>query len=100
MFIPNYNFPICNLTDSTATWTGNRTATFTPNMPHHQNGHLQHHTPIHHTGHYCELSHEKHADQEKMWLALYRPVGMNEMFLYFIAKTKRFSLSLKFLIAP
>ncbi|XP_072430338.1 mothers against decapentaplegic homolog 4 isoform X2 [Chiloscyllium punctatum] len=38
--------------NSTTTWTGSRTAAFTPNMPHHQNGHLQHHTPIHHAGHY------------------------------------------------
>ncbi|XP_051891998.1 mothers against decapentaplegic homolog 4 isoform X2 [Pristis pectinata] len=44
--------------NSTTTWTGNRTATFTPNMPHHQNGHLQHHTPIHHTGHYWAVHNE------------------------------------------
>ncbi|XP_067839704.1 mothers against decapentaplegic homolog 4 isoform X2 [Heptranchias perlo] len=44
--------------DSTTTWTGSRAAAFTPNMPHHQNGHLQHHTPIHHTGHYWAVHNE------------------------------------------
>ncbi|XP_078078356.1 mothers against decapentaplegic homolog 4 isoform X2 [Mustelus asterias] len=44
--------------DSTTTWTGSRTAAFTPNMPHHQNGHLQHHTPIHHAGHYWAVHNE------------------------------------------
>ncbi|XP_048383670.1 mothers against decapentaplegic homolog 4 [Stegostoma tigrinum] len=44
--------------NSTTTWTGSRTAAFTPNMPHHQNGHLQHHTPIHHAGHYWTVHNE------------------------------------------
>ncbi|XP_065516995.1 uncharacterized protein LOC136004431 [Lathamus discolor] len=37
--------------NSTTTWTGSRTAAYTPTMPHHQNGHLQHHPPMH-PGHY------------------------------------------------
>lgn len=40
--------------DSTTTWTGSRTAAYTPTIPHHQNGHLQHHPPMH-PGHYCEF---------------------------------------------
>ncbi|XP_072353514.1 mothers against decapentaplegic homolog 4 isoform X1 [Scyliorhinus torazame] len=44
--------------NSTTTWTGSRAAAFTPNMPHHQNGHLQHHTPIHHAGHYWAVHNE------------------------------------------
>ncbi|KFZ52593.1 Mothers against decapentaplegic 4, partial [Podiceps cristatus] len=39
--------------DSTTTWTGSRTAAYTPTIPHHQNGHLQHHPPMH-PGHYWE----------------------------------------------
>lgn len=39
--------------DSTTTWTGSRTAAYTPTIPHHQNGHLQHHPPMH-PGHYCK----------------------------------------------
>lgn len=42
--------------NSTTTWTGSRTAPYTPNLPHHQNGHLQHHPPMPpHPGHYCKL---------------------------------------------
>ncbi|XP_041109892.1 mothers against decapentaplegic homolog 4-like isoform X1 [Polyodon spathula] len=36
----------------TLTWSGSRTVTYTPNMPHNQNGHLQHHPPMQHPGHY------------------------------------------------
>uniref|UniRef100_A0A4W4F7F8 Mothers against decapentaplegic homolog n=1 Tax=Electrophorus electricus TaxID=8005 RepID=A0A4W4F7F8_ELEEL len=39
-------------TNATPTWT--RNSSFTPAVPHHQNGHLQHHPPMHHPGHYCE----------------------------------------------
>ncbi|XP_039423235.1 mothers against decapentaplegic homolog 4 isoform X1 [Corvus cornix cornix] len=39
--------------NSTTTWTGSRTAAYTPTIPHHQNGHLQHHPPMH-PGHYCK----------------------------------------------
>ncbi|KAG8131249.1 putative Mothers against decapentaplegic-like protein, partial [Naja naja] len=39
---------------STTTWTGSRTAAYTPTIPHHQNGHLQHHPPMPHPGHYCK----------------------------------------------
>ncbi|XP_050166059.1 mothers against decapentaplegic homolog 4 isoform X4 [Myiozetetes cayanensis] len=43
--------------DSTTTWTGNRTAAYTPTIPHHQNGHLQHHPPMH-PGHYWPVHNE------------------------------------------
>ncbi|NXP64185.1 SMAD4 protein, partial [Chloropsis cyanopogon] len=39
--------------NSTTSWTGSRTAAYTPSIPHHQNGHLQHHPPMH-PGHYCK----------------------------------------------
>uniref|UniRef100_A0A3B4CRC8 Mothers against decapentaplegic homolog n=1 Tax=Pygocentrus nattereri TaxID=42514 RepID=A0A3B4CRC8_PYGNA len=39
-------------TNATSTWT--RNSNFTPNVPHPQNGHIQHHPPMHHPGHYCE----------------------------------------------
>ncbi|XP_030048811.1 SMAD family member 4 [Microcaecilia unicolor] len=38
--------------NSTTPWTGSRTTAFPSNISHHQNGHLQHHTPMPHTGHY------------------------------------------------
>ncbi|KAM6329159.1 mothers against decapentaplegic homolog 4 isoform 4-T5 [Alca torda] len=44
------NIPVAS-TNSTTTWTGSRTAAYTPTIPHHQNGHLQHHPPMH-PGHY------------------------------------------------
>lgn len=47
-------FLSCFLKDSTTTWTGSRTAAYTPTIPHHQNGHLQHHPPMPHPGHYCK----------------------------------------------
>ncbi|NXT65108.1 SMAD4 protein, partial [Chaetops frenatus] len=43
--------------DSTTTWTGSRTAAYTPTIPHHQNGHLQHHPPMH-PGHYWPVPNE------------------------------------------
>ncbi|XP_061233955.1 mothers against decapentaplegic homolog 4-like [Neopsephotus bourkii] len=43
--------------NSTTTWTGSRTAAYTPTMPHHQNGHLQHHPPMH-PGHYWPVHNE------------------------------------------
>ncbi|XP_039423237.1 mothers against decapentaplegic homolog 4 isoform X2 [Corvus cornix cornix] len=46
------NIPVAS-TNSTTTWTGSRTAAYTPTIPHHQNGHLQHHPPMH-PGHYCK----------------------------------------------
>ncbi|KAM9510156.1 mothers against decapentaplegic homolog 4-like isoform 4-T4 [Guaruba guarouba] len=49
----NYpNIPVAS-TNTTTTWTGSRTAAYTPTLPHHQNGHLQHHPPMH-PGHYCK----------------------------------------------
>lgn len=36
--------------NATSTW--GRSGSFPPNMPHHQNGHLQHHPPMPHPGHY------------------------------------------------
>ncbi|KAG9488368.1 mothers against decapentaplegic homolog 4 isoform X1 [Eleutherodactylus coqui] len=44
--------------DSTTTWTGSRPAPYTPNMSHHQNGHLQHHPPMPHPGHYWPVHNE------------------------------------------
>ncbi|KAJ1210779.1 mothers against decapentaplegic homolog 4 [Lissotriton helveticus] len=44
--------------NSTTTWTGNRTAAYTPNISHHQNGHLQHHPPMPHPGHYWPVHNE------------------------------------------
>uniref|UniRef100_F7A1M2 Mothers against decapentaplegic homolog n=1 Tax=Monodelphis domestica TaxID=13616 RepID=F7A1M2_MONDO len=45
--------------NSTTTWTGSRTAAYTPNIPHHQNGHLQHHPPMPpHPGHYWPVHNE------------------------------------------
>ncbi|XP_076876704.1 mothers against decapentaplegic homolog 4a isoform X3 [Brachyhypopomus gauderio] len=38
-------------TNATPTWT--RSGSFTAGVPHHQNGHLQHHPPMHHPAHYC-----------------------------------------------
>uniref|UniRef100_A0A8V5GTE9 Mothers against decapentaplegic homolog n=1 Tax=Melopsittacus undulatus TaxID=13146 RepID=A0A8V5GTE9_MELUD len=43
--------------NSTTTWTGSRTAAYTPTMPPHQNGHLQHHPPMH-PGHYWPVHNE------------------------------------------
>ncbi|XP_041331201.1 mothers against decapentaplegic homolog 4 isoform X3 [Pyrgilauda ruficollis] len=43
--------------DSTTSWTGSRTAAYTPSIPHHQNGHLQHHPPMH-PGHYWPVHNE------------------------------------------
>uniref|UniRef100_A0A6B2F3M7 Mothers against decapentaplegic homolog n=1 Tax=Bothriechis nigroviridis TaxID=88079 RepID=A0A6B2F3M7_BOTNI len=44
--------------NSTATWTGSRTTAYTPTIPHHQNGHLQHHPPMPHPGHYWPVHNE------------------------------------------
>ncbi|XP_020666705.1 mothers against decapentaplegic homolog 4 isoform X1 [Pogona vitticeps] len=44
--------------NSTTTWTGSRTAAYTPTIPHHQNGHLQHHPPMPHPGHYWPVHNE------------------------------------------
>ncbi|KAG7477309.1 hypothetical protein MATL_G00092980 [Megalops atlanticus] len=41
---------------ATSTWT--RDSSFTSSVPHHQNGHLQHHPPIPHTGHYWPVHNE------------------------------------------
>ncbi|KAG9354978.1 hypothetical protein JZ751_001691 [Albula glossodonta] len=41
--------------DATSTWT--RNSSFTPNIPHHQNGHLQHHPPMPHP-HYWPVHNE------------------------------------------
>lgn len=43
---------ITAFTDSNPNWSRNNT--FTPAVPPHQNGHLQHHPPMPHTGHYCK----------------------------------------------
>lgn len=40
------------LTDPNPNWSRNNS--FTPAVPQHQNGHLQHHPPMPHTGHYCK----------------------------------------------
>uniref|UniRef100_A0A672LGB5 Mothers against decapentaplegic homolog n=1 Tax=Sinocyclocheilus grahami TaxID=75366 RepID=A0A672LGB5_SINGR len=38
--------------NTSSSWT--RNSNFTPTVPHHQNGHLQHHPPMTHPAHYCE----------------------------------------------
>ena len=40
------------ISDAASGWP--RNGNFTPSVPHHQNGHLQHHQPMPHTPHYCE----------------------------------------------
>ncbi|XP_057899422.1 mothers against decapentaplegic homolog 4 [Melospiza georgiana] len=50
------NIPVAS-TNSTTSWTGSRTAAYTPSMAHHQNGHLQHHPPMH-AGHYWPVHNE------------------------------------------
>ncbi|KFO59145.1 Mothers against decapentaplegic 4, partial [Corvus brachyrhynchos] len=50
-------FPATYHHNSTTTWTGSRTAAYTPTIPHHQNGHLQHHPPMH-PGHYWPVHNE------------------------------------------
>lgn len=56
--------------DSTTTWTGSRTAAYTPTIPHHQNGHLQHHPPMH-PGHYCkQCRFSNHCFQSVEWWGL------------------------------
>ncbi|KAJ3605485.1 hypothetical protein NHX12_027531 [Muraenolepis orangiensis] len=42
--------------DSTPSWS--RNSSFPPSVPQHQNGHLQHHPPMPHTGHYWPVSNE------------------------------------------
>ncbi|XP_018613931.1 mothers against decapentaplegic homolog 4 isoform X1 [Scleropages formosus] len=42
--------------NATSTWT--RNGSFTPNMSHHPNGHLQHHPPMPHPGHYWPVHNE------------------------------------------
>ncbi|KAM8961547.1 mothers against decapentaplegic homolog 4 isoform 2-T2 [Pelodytes ibericus] len=44
--------------NSNTSWSGSRTASYTPNMSHHQNGHLQHHPPMPHPGHYWPVPNE------------------------------------------
>uniref|UniRef100_A0A8D0HM00 Mothers against decapentaplegic homolog n=1 Tax=Sphenodon punctatus TaxID=8508 RepID=A0A8D0HM00_SPHPU len=44
--------------NSTPTWSGSRTASYTPTIPHHQNGHIQHHPPMPHPGHYWPVHNE------------------------------------------
>uniref|UniRef100_A0A8C8JCY3 Mothers against decapentaplegic homolog n=1 Tax=Oncorhynchus tshawytscha TaxID=74940 RepID=A0A8C8JCY3_ONCTS len=47
-------FPSISVGSGNATSTWTRNSSFMPNMPQHQNGHLQHHPPMPHPGHYCE----------------------------------------------
>ncbi|XP_056151889.1 mothers against decapentaplegic homolog 4-like [Lampris incognitus] len=42
--------------NASSTWS--RNSSFTPNMPHHTNGHLQHHPPMPHPGHYWPVHNE------------------------------------------
>ncbi|KAI5624456.1 mothers against decapentaplegic homolog 4a isoform X2 [Silurus meridionalis] len=42
--------------NATSTWT--RSSTFTPSVPPQQNGHIQHHPPMHHPGHYWPVHNE------------------------------------------
>uniref|UniRef100_A0A8C4RSU8 Mothers against decapentaplegic homolog n=1 Tax=Erpetoichthys calabaricus TaxID=27687 RepID=A0A8C4RSU8_ERPCA len=40
---------------SNSSWSGSRMVAHTPNLPHHQNGHVQHHPPLPHLGHYWQV---------------------------------------------
>lgn len=40
------------LSGASSTWS--RSSSFTPTIPHHTNGHLQHHPPMPNHPHYCE----------------------------------------------
>ncbi|XP_062869619.1 mothers against decapentaplegic homolog 4a [Trichomycterus rosablanca] len=42
--------------NATSTWA--RGSSFTPSVPHHSNGHIQHHPPMHHPGHYWPVHNE------------------------------------------
>ncbi|KAB5543321.1 hypothetical protein PDJAM_G00080140 [Pangasius djambal] len=42
--------------NATSTWT--RSSSFTPSVPPQQNGHIQHHPPMHHPGHYWPVHNE------------------------------------------
>uniref|UniRef100_W5N5D9 Mothers against decapentaplegic homolog n=1 Tax=Lepisosteus oculatus TaxID=7918 RepID=W5N5D9_LEPOC len=56
MAVSQIHIRLENPPDTTSTWT--RNSTYTPSMPHHQNGHLQHHPPITHPGHYWQVHNE------------------------------------------
>uniref|UniRef100_A0A668AZR1 Mothers against decapentaplegic homolog n=1 Tax=Myripristis murdjan TaxID=586833 RepID=A0A668AZR1_9TELE len=65
LYVSSFIFSICNLhltsvpifsPDASSTWSRNNS--FTPNMPHHTNGHLQHHPPMPHPGHYWPVHNE------------------------------------------
>uniref|UniRef100_A0A672K8V9 Mothers against decapentaplegic homolog n=1 Tax=Sinocyclocheilus grahami TaxID=75366 RepID=A0A672K8V9_SINGR len=43
-------------TNTSSSWT--RNSNFTPTVPHHQNGHLQHHPPMTHPAHYWPVHNE------------------------------------------
>lgn len=53
-------FPAANSStyhhNATSTWT--RGSSFTSSVPHHSNGHIQHHPPMHHPGHYWPVHNE------------------------------------------
>lgn len=47
-------FPAITAVSGGASSTWSRNTSFPPNIPHHTNGHLQHHPPMPHPAHYCE----------------------------------------------
>uniref|UniRef100_A0A672ZFR9 Mothers against decapentaplegic homolog n=1 Tax=Sphaeramia orbicularis TaxID=375764 RepID=A0A672ZFR9_9TELE len=52
----NFGFSETEQRDPTPNWS--RGSSFTPAVPQHQNGHLQHHPPMPHTGHYWSVTNE------------------------------------------
>ncbi|XP_072346786.1 mothers against decapentaplegic homolog 4 isoform X1 [Scyliorhinus torazame] len=51
-----YPQPKQSYQNTTATWTGNSTAAYTPNIVPQQNGHGHHQPALHHPSHYCQTS--------------------------------------------
>lgn len=52
------SFPAIAAGSGSAAPTWSRNSSFTPNLPHHANGHLQHHPPMPHPGHYWPVHNE------------------------------------------
>ncbi|XP_059192882.1 mothers against decapentaplegic homolog 4 isoform X2 [Centropristis striata] len=52
------SFPAISAGSGSASSTWSRNSSFTPNIPHHTNGHLQHHPPMPHPTHYWSVHNE------------------------------------------
>lgn len=52
------SFPAIAAGSGSASSTWSRNSSFTPNIPHHTNGHLQHHPPMPHPAHYWPVHNE------------------------------------------